>query len=95
MFAFKGHLDCNWLQALEVGLDPAHASFLHRFFEDADASANYGRQFRATSADSDMPMTRVLREFEQPGDQRADISDTGLQIFALRDLGERRIATFA
>ncbi len=86
VFAFKGHLDCNWLQALEVGLDPAHASFLHRFFEDADASANYGRQFRATSADSDMPMTRVLREFERPTIS-VNSSDTGLQIFALRDLG--------
>src|SRR5687768_7120662 len=32
VFAFKGHLDCNWLQAVEVGVDPAHASFLHRFF---------------------------------------------------------------
>ena len=37
-FAFKGHIDCNWLQALEVGIDPAHASFLHRFFEDEDTS---------------------------------------------------------
>ena len=86
VFAFKGHLDCNWLQALEVGLDPAHASFLHRFFEDADASANYGRQFRATSADSDLPMTRVLREFERPTIS-VNSSDTGLQIFALRDIG--------
>jgi nitrite reductase/ring-hydroxylating ferredoxin subunit len=86
VFAFKGHLDCNWLQALEVGLDPAHASFLHRFFEDADASANYGRQFRATSADSDMPMTRVLREFERPTIS-VESSATGLQIFALRDIG--------
>jgi phthalate 4,5-dioxygenase len=86
VFAFKGHLDCNWLQALEVGLDPAHASFLHRFFEDAAPDENYGRQFRATSADSDMPMTRVLREFEQPTIS-VQGSDTGLQIFALRDLG--------
>lgn len=87
VFAFKGYLDCNWLQALEVGLDPAHASFLHRFFEDADASANYGRQFRATSADSDMPMTRVLREFERPA-IKVQSSATGLQIFALRDISE-------
>jgi phthalate 4,5-dioxygenase oxygenase subunit len=86
VFAFKGHLDCNWLQALEVGLDPAHASFLHRFFEDAVAEENYGRQFRATSADSNMPMTRVLREFEQPAIS-VQSSDTGLQIFALRDIG--------
>ena len=31
VFAFKGLWECNWLQALEVGIDPAHASFLHRF----------------------------------------------------------------
>ena len=37
-FAFKGLWSCNWLQALEVGIDPAHASFLHRFFEDEDLS---------------------------------------------------------
>src|SRR6266571_1016591 len=33
-FAFKGMIDCNWLQSLEVGIDPAHTSFLHRFFQD-------------------------------------------------------------
>ena len=38
VFAFKGLWECNWLQALEVGIDPAHASFLHRFLEDEDAS---------------------------------------------------------
>ena len=59
-FAFKGLMECNWLQALEVGIDPAHASFLHRFFEDRDTSASYGKQFRAKSAGSDLPMTRIL-----------------------------------
>ena len=33
-FAFKGLWSCNWLQAFEVGIDPAHTSFLHRFFSD-------------------------------------------------------------
>jgi len=40
-FAFKGHINCNWLQALEVGIDPSHASFLHRFFEDEDTANAY------------------------------------------------------
>ena len=62
-FAFKGLIECNWLQALEVGIDPAHASFLHRFFEDEDG---YGKQFRGGSSDSDMPLTRLLREFPRP-----------------------------
>lgn len=91
-FAFKGLIECNWLQALEVGIDPAHASFLHRFFEDEDPSASYGRQFRAASADSDMPMTRLLREFERP---RIDVERTefGLRIFALRELNQGSMHT--
>ncbi|MDE1145788.1 MAG: aromatic ring-hydroxylating dioxygenase subunit alpha [Azospirillaceae bacterium] len=85
VFAFKGYLDCNWLQALEVGIDPAHASFLHRFFEDEDAAASYGRQFRAQSADSDMTMTQVLREYENP-DISVEKSDVGLRLTSLRPL---------
>lgn len=87
VFAFKGMIECNWLQALEVGIDPAHASFLHRFFEDADASESYGRQFRAESANSDMPMTQVLREFPRP-DIAVTRSPTGLQISALRRISD-------
>jgi len=86
VFAFKGYLDCNWLQAVEVGVDPAHASFLHRFFEDAATENAYGKQFRSASADSEWPMTRVLREFPQPR-ITVEPSDTGLRITALRDIG--------
>ena len=86
-FAFKGLIESNWLQALEVGIDPAHASFLHRFFEDEDPSASYGKQFRGASADSDTPMTRLLREFECPRIE-VERTDFGLRIFALRELGE-------
>jgi glutamine synthetase len=49
-FAFKGLWNCNWLQAFEVGIDPAHASFLHRFFFRRVAEESYGRQFRGASA---------------------------------------------
>ena len=90
VFAFKGHLACNWLQALEVGIDPAHASFLHRFFEDEDPNSNYGRQFRAASADSDMPMTKVLREFERPQIE-VERTESGMRLFALRRLDEARM----
>jgi phenylpropionate dioxygenase-like ring-hydroxylating dioxygenase large terminal subunit len=90
VFAFKGFLDCNWLQAVEVGFDPAHASFLHRYFEDEDPSGTYGRQFRGASAGSDMPMTEVLRQFPRP-DIDVYPSDIGLQILATRDLGDGRI----
>ena len=89
-FAFKGYWDCNWLQALEIGIDPAHASFLHRFTEDEDpGGAVYGRQFRAASASSDLPMTRVLREYHRP---QLDHESTpwGFRIFALRGIDDAR-----
>jgi phthalate 4,5-dioxygenase oxygenase subunit len=49
VFAFKGLWECNWLQAMEVGIDPAHASFLHRFLQDEDPES-YGKQFRDKAA---------------------------------------------
>ncbi len=84
-FAFKGLLECNWLQALEVGIDPAHASFLHRFYEDEDVSGAYGKQFRGASGNSDMPMTKVLREFTRP---HIDVEEAafGLRLTARREL---------
>src|SRR3954469_10616858 len=87
VFAFKGLIECNWLQALEVGIDPAHASFLHRFFEDENASNGYGKQFRAVSADSVMPMSQVLREYPRP---RIEVAPAphGLRITALRRLSD-------
>src|SRR2546421_4448314 len=65
-FAFKGKIDCNWLQSLEVGIDPVHTSFLHRFFHDEDPKLGYGKLFRDKSIDSDMPMTRLMREHPRP-----------------------------
>ncbi|MFE2432617.1 Rieske 2Fe-2S domain-containing protein [Streptomyces sp. NPDC059373] len=84
-FAWKGYLDCNWLQALEVGIDPAHASYLHRFFQDEDPNAGYGRQFRAASRGTDLPMSRILREYERPAID-AERTEYGIRITALRAL---------
>lgn len=89
VFAFKGLIECNWLQALEVGIDPAHASYLHRFFEDEDPEESYGRQFRAASTGTDIPMTRVLREFGRP-EIRVENTDYGLRIIALRHLDDEK-----
>ena len=86
-FAFKGLIACNWLQALEVGIDPAHASFLHRFFQDDDPADSYGRQFRGATMGADMPMTRILRQFPRP-DIEVEDTDYGLRIAALRRLTE-------
>jgi nitrite reductase/ring-hydroxylating ferredoxin subunit len=86
-FAFKGYWDCNWLQALEVGIDQAHASWLHKYFEDEDPGANYGRQFRGTSADSALPITKVLREHDRP-EIRVERTDYGMRLQTLRRMSE-------
>jgi phthalate 4,5-dioxygenase oxygenase subunit len=86
-FAFKGYWDCNWLQALEVGIDPAHASFLHRFFEDEDPNASYGKQFRGNPADSDMPISKVLREYDRP-EIRVERADWGMRLHTLRRISD-------
>jgi phthalate 4,5-dioxygenase oxygenase subunit len=85
VFAFKGLWECNWLQAMEVGIDPAHASFLHRFLEDEDPADSYGKQFRDKAADTNMPMTQLLREYTQP-EITVEETDYGMRLIALRHL---------
>ncbi|NQV57120.1 MAG: aromatic ring-hydroxylating dioxygenase subunit alpha [Rhodospirillales bacterium] len=89
-FAFKGFVDCNWLQLLEVGIDPSHASFLHRFFEDGETEQDYGRQFRFRTEDDGIPVTKVLREFDCP-EIEFEETEYGLRIFALRRLDEAQM----
>jgi phthalate 4,5-dioxygenase len=94
-FAFKGLWQANWLQCFEVGIDPAHPSFLHRFFSDAgldEIGGNAGgKQFRSASAgDVDgqhWPMTRVMRELHRP-DIRFDPTPSGMRLTALRQLSD-------
>jgi phthalate 4,5-dioxygenase oxygenase subunit len=87
-FAFKGMIDCNWLQSLEVGIDPAHTSFLHRFFHDEDPKQGYGKLFRDNSTDSEMPMTKIMRDFPRP---RIEVEETeyGFRILTLREISAK------
>ena len=89
-FAFKGLIECNWLQSLEVGIDPAHTSFLHRFFHDEDPSQGYGKVFRDTAEDSEMPLTRIMREFPRPRIE-VEPTDFGFRIFTLRRISDRNM----
>jgi phenylpropionate dioxygenase-like ring-hydroxylating dioxygenase large terminal subunit len=86
-FAFKGMIDCNWLQSLEVGIDPVHTSFLHRFFQDEDPSRGYGKMFRDQSLGTEMPMTQIMREFPRP---RIEVEPTefGFRLVTLRQISE-------
>ena len=92
-FAFKGLWQCNWLQAFEVGIDPAHTSFLHRYTADEEGGNPYGRQFRAASVgevDGERwPMTRVMREFHRPEIRHEEVAPGLLRLTTLRPLNER------
>ena len=94
-FAFKGLWHCNWLQAFEVGIDPAHPSFLHRYLQDGSMSDDdaYGRQFRAASVGAvdgeRWPMTRVMREFHRPEIRFESVVDGLLRLTTLRPMNER------
>jgi phenylpropionate dioxygenase-like ring-hydroxylating dioxygenase large terminal subunit len=87
-FAFKGLWHCNWLQAFEVGIDPAHPSFLHRYLQDDSLEQTYGRQFRAASVgDVDgerWPMTRVMREFCSPEIHHEEVAPGLTRLTTLR-----------
>jgi hypothetical protein len=87
-FAFKGMIDCNWLQSLEVGIDPAHTSFLHRFFHDEDPKEGYGKLFRDNSIDSEMPMTKIMREFPRPRIE-VEPTDFGFRVLTLREISAK------
>ena len=88
VFAFKGMWSCNWLQAQEVGIDPAHASFLHRFFDDEEITdAAYGRQFRNATVGADIPMTQLMRMVPNPR-LEAEETEYGLRITTLRPVND-------
>lgn len=87
VFAFKGLWECNWLQAMEVGIDPAHASFLHRFLQDEDPADSYGKQFR--DGVGDIPMTKLLRDYPRP-EITVDDAPHGLRLTALRQMDDGR-----
>jgi phthalate 4,5-dioxygenase len=92
-FAFKGLWNSNWLQAFEVGIDPAHPSFLHRFLNDEpleEIGQNAGgKQFRSASAGDfggeRWPMTRIMREFHKP-EISFENMPWGFQLTALRPM---------
>jgi phenylpropionate dioxygenase-like ring-hydroxylating dioxygenase large terminal subunit len=89
-FAFKGLIECNWLQSLEVGIDPVHTSFLHRFFHDEDPNRGYGKVFRDHSVDSDMPISQIMREYPRPQIE-VERTDFGLRLMTLRQINDKRM----
>src|SRR5690606_41430023 len=51
------------------------------------ASASYGKQFRSTSMESDIPITKVLREYGRPT-INVEPTNYGMRMVTLRELNE-------
>src|SRR5207245_348996 len=56
---------------------------------DEDPAAAYGKQFRGASAGSDLPMTKILREYDRPI-INVEHTEYGLRLIALREIDDER-----
>jgi phthalate 4,5-dioxygenase len=80
----KTFMECNYLQALEGDIDPAHLSFLHRSLRRPA-----GRMDARTVPGSDKPATVFLREDGRPT-LETECTDFGVRNYAIRNAGDGR-----
>jgi phthalate 4,5-dioxygenase oxygenase subunit len=84
-FLQKTFMECNFLQALEGDIDPAHISFLHRSLQRRPL----GRKDARTVPGSDASAAAFVRADRQPK-LEAERTDFGLRNYAIRDAGDGR-----
>jgi phthalate 4,5-dioxygenase len=89
----KTFMECNYLQALEGNIDPAHISYLHRSLQRRPS----GRKDARTVPGSGKPAAMFLHEDRRPN-LEAERTDFGVRNYAIRNAvdGERyvRITNF-
>jgi phenylpropionate dioxygenase-like ring-hydroxylating dioxygenase large terminal subunit len=85
-FVNKLHHECNYLQANEGNIDPAHLSFLHRFLDEREAQVLRGN---GTVAGSDTSPNALFGRDVAPHIEIEE-TDFGIRIYALRDAGQGR-----
>ena len=79
-FLKRSILNCNYLQSLEGGYDPAHLSFLHRPIEKKDTRPVPG-------TDKGMSADMYYKEDRRPN-LDYEVTDYGVRIFSIRKSGE-------
>jgi phenylpropionate dioxygenase-like ring-hydroxylating dioxygenase large terminal subunit len=84
-FLQKTFMECNYLQALEGDIDPAHISFLHRSLQRRPL----GRKDARTVPGSDTSAAAFVRADRRPK-LEAERTDFGLRNYAIRDAGDGR-----
>jgi phthalate 4,5-dioxygenase oxygenase subunit len=79
----KAYLECNYLQALEGDIDPAHLSYLHRSWQRRPMARKDAR----TVPGSDKSAASFLREDRRPR-LETERTDFGVRNYAIRDAGD-------
>jgi phthalate 4,5-dioxygenase oxygenase subunit len=82
-FLQRTFMECNYLQALEGDIDPAHVSFLHRSLQ----RRSLGRKDGRTVPGSHKPAVAFVRSDRRPR-LEAERTDFGLRNYAIRDTGD-------
>jgi phthalate 4,5-dioxygenase len=77
----KTFMECNYLQALEGDIDPAHLSYLHRFWHRRPMMR------KGTVPGSDKSAATLHREDRRPR-LECERTDFGVRNYAIRDAGE-------
>jgi len=81
----KTFMECNYLQALEGDIDPAHLSILHRSLRRRPLGRKDGR----TVPGSDQASATFLRQDPRPK-LESERTDFGVRNYAIRDAGDGR-----
>jgi phenylpropionate dioxygenase-like ring-hydroxylating dioxygenase large terminal subunit len=81
----KTFMECNYLQALEGDIDPAHLSFLHRSLQRRPL----GHREPRTVPGGDKAAAVLMREDRRPK-LESERTDFGVRNYAIRDAGEGR-----
>jgi phthalate 4,5-dioxygenase oxygenase subunit len=82
-YVHKTFVECNYLQAVEGGIDPAHMSYLHRSWRHPP----WARKDARTVPGSRRPAAAFLREDRGPK-LEIERTDFGVRNYAIRDAGD-------
>jgi phthalate 4,5-dioxygenase len=82
-YLHKAFVECNYLQAVEGGIDPAHMSYLHRSWRRPP----WARKDARTVPGSRRPAAAFLREDRVPN-LEIERTDFGVRNYAIRDAGD-------
>jgi phenylpropionate dioxygenase-like ring-hydroxylating dioxygenase large terminal subunit len=80
---YKVYHDCNYQQANEGNIDPVHLSFLHRFLEHKE------ERYTGVRGSDESHYNLIARA--QPPSLEVEITDFGVRIYSVRQMGGEKI----